>query len=108
MLKIHEPDPGPERIGEILSRLFTARGWGRRSARLQLEKAWSDAVGAKHQSHTRVLQVRKGVLEVEVDSAIVMQELSSFHKRRLLDKLKRALPNTELKELRFRSGAWKK
>ena len=29
---------GPESLGEILSRLFTARGWGRRQDRLRLEK----------------------------------------------------------------------
>ena len=31
---------GPESLGEILSRLFTARGWGRRQDRLRLEEAW--------------------------------------------------------------------
>ena len=40
-------DPkGPESLGEILSRLFTARGWGRRQDRLRLEEAWAAAVAA--------------------------------------------------------------
>ena len=37
---------GPERIGEVLSRLFTARGWGRKQDRLRLEGAWAEAVGS--------------------------------------------------------------
>ena len=39
-------DPkGPEPLGEILSRLFTANGWGRKQDRLRLEQAWAEAVG---------------------------------------------------------------
>ena len=32
---IYKPDPGPECLREILARVFTLRGWGRRSARLR-------------------------------------------------------------------------
>ena len=38
---------GPEPISEILSRLFTARGWGRRQDRLRLELAWAEAAGVE-------------------------------------------------------------
>ena len=41
---IYKPDPGPERLKDILARVFTLRGWGRRSARLHLERAWAEAV----------------------------------------------------------------
>ena len=34
-------------LGEILSRLFAARGWGRKQERLKLEQAWADAAGAE-------------------------------------------------------------
>jgi predicted nucleic acid-binding Zn ribbon protein len=105
-LKIHQPDPGPEKVGDILGRLFTQRGWGRRSARQQLEQAWKNAVDPVHEPHTRVLALRRGTLEIEVNDAVILQELSSFHRRKLLEKVKKALPNSSIRELRFRSATW--
>jgi predicted nucleic acid-binding Zn ribbon protein len=98
------PDKGPEKLGEILSRLFTARGWGRRQGRLHLEKAWAEAVGPEHAAQTRVGNLRRGVLEVIVANAVLLQELAHFHKRRLLEQLRRRLPGTPLTDLRFRAG----
>jgi predicted nucleic acid-binding Zn ribbon protein len=96
---------GPEPLGEILSRVFTARGWGRKQDRLRLEQAWAAAVGPEHVAQTRLGSLRRGVLEVEVMSAVLMQELAHFHKRRLLQALREALPGTTLSDLRFRAGA---
>ena len=95
---------GPEPLGEILSRLFAARGWGRRQGRLRLEEAWADAAGALAAEHTRVGNVRRGVLEVVVDNAVLLQELAHFHKRRLLEQLRSRLPEMNLMDLRFRAG----
>ncbi len=95
---------GPELLGEVLSRLFTARGWGRRQERLRLEDAWADAAGPEIAPHTRVGALRRGVLEVTVANASLLQDLAHFHKRRLLTELRRRLPNTPLTDLRFRAG----
>ncbi len=95
---------GPEPLSEILSRLFTARGWGRRQDRLQLEQAWTEAAGAEIANHTRIGALRRGVLEVTVANAVLLQELAHFHKRRLLEQLRRRLPTTPLSDLRFRAG----
>jgi len=97
-------DRDPELLGEILSRLFTARGWGRRQGQLRLENAWAEAVGSAHAGHTRVAALRRGVLEVVVDNAVLLQELAHFHKRRLLEQLRRLLPGTTVTDLRFRAG----
>src|SRR5262245_31810770 len=101
-----EEPKGPERIGEVLSRLFTARGWGRRQDRLRLEGAWAEAVGAEFAPHTRVGGLKRGVLEVEVASPVLLQELAHFHKRRVLERLRGLLPGVTVADLRFRSGAW--
>jgi predicted nucleic acid-binding Zn ribbon protein len=98
------PGKGPEPLGEILSRLFTSRGWGRRQGRLQLERAWAEVVGPEHASQTQVGALRRGVLEVVVANAVLLQELAHFHKRRLLEQLRRRLPGTPLNDLRFRAG----
>jgi predicted nucleic acid-binding Zn ribbon protein len=103
-IRRHQPEPGPEDLKEILSRLFTARGWGRRQGRLHLEKAWAEVAGPEFAAQTRVGALRRGVLEVEVGNAVLLQELSHFHKRRLLEQLRRRLPDTPLTDLRFRAG----
>jgi hypothetical protein len=97
---------GPELLGEILSRLFTARGWGRRQDRLRLEQAWADSMTACDlpPEHTRVNSVRRGLLEVLVDNAVLLQELAHFHKRKLLEQLRGKLAGTTINDLRFRAG----
>jgi hypothetical protein len=96
---------GPEPVGAILSRLFAARGWGRRQARLHLEQAWEEAAGPEYAGQTKVAGIRRGVLEIAVANAVVMQELAHYQKRRLLEKLRQRLPGTTLTDIRFRAGA---
>jgi predicted nucleic acid-binding Zn ribbon protein len=95
---------GPEPIGEILSRLFTVRGWGRRQDRLRLEETWATVAGPEQARHTRVGTLRRGVLEILVGNAVVLQELAHFQKRLLLEQLRDRLPDTRLTDLRFRAG----
>jgi len=108
MAKSADEHGGPELLREVLSRLFTARGWGRRQDRTRLEQAWTDAVGSEHAGDTQVGALRRGVLEVIIGNAVVLQELAHFHKRRLLEELRRRLPGTPVNDLRFRAGVVKK
>jgi hypothetical protein len=102
-------DRGPEPLAEVLARLFTARGWGRRQDRLRLEEAWDAAAAAcgLEPRQTQVGALRRGVLEVVVGNAVLLQELAHFHKRRLLEQLRGRLPGTPLTDLRFRAGVVK-
>jgi predicted nucleic acid-binding Zn ribbon protein len=103
-IRRHIPEKSTERLGEVIARLFAARGWGRSQERLRLEQAWQEAAGGEHAPHTRVGSLRRGVLEVMVDSGVLLQELAGFHKRRLLQQLRRLLPSTTVTDLRFRAG----
>ena len=97
---------GPENIAEILGRLFTSRGWGRKNDRVKLEGAWAEAAGPHLLKDTRVSVIRRGVMEIEVKNAVLIQELSQYHKRGLLGKLRKLLPNLTLTDLKFKAGAW--
>jgi predicted nucleic acid-binding Zn ribbon protein len=97
---------GPERLSEILSRLFAARGWGRQQDRLRLERAWAQSVGPEFATVTRVVGFRRNVLEVEVKGAVPLQELSQFHKRKVLEELRKVLSGLVIADLRFRAAAW--
>jgi predicted nucleic acid-binding Zn ribbon protein len=101
-------DQGPEPLSEVLSRLFTARGWGRRQEQLRLEQAWEEVAGADVAKQTRLGAMRRGILEIEVSNGALMQELVGFHKRRLLEGMKRKLSGVTLKDLRFRAGVMDK
>src|SRR5260370_29599649 len=81
-LETHDVEKGPELIGEVLSRLFLARGWGRKQERLRLEQAWAEAVGSEGAKQTCVHGLRRGVLEVIVGNAVLLQELAHYQKRR--------------------------
>jgi predicted nucleic acid-binding Zn ribbon protein len=97
---------GPENLADILGRLFTSRGWGRKNDRLRLESAWAAVAGADVLKDTTVLGFRRGVLEVAVRNAVLMSELAQFHKRGLLTKLRAAMPGVTLTDLKFRAAAW--
>jgi len=99
-------DRGPENIADILGKLFTARGWGRKNDRLRLESAWADAAGTDLLKSSRVMTIKRGVLEVEVRNAVLVQELTQFHKRGLLGKLRKLLPGVTLTDIKFRTGVW--
>lgn len=101
-----EGNKGPENLADILGRLFTSRGWGRKNDRLRLESAWATAAGAEVLKDTAVLGMRRGVLEVAVRNAVLMSELAQFHKRGLLTKLRAAMPGVTLTDLKFRAAAW--
>ncbi|MBM3979627.1 MAG: DUF721 domain-containing protein [Planctomycetes bacterium] len=97
---------GPENLADILGRLFTSRGWGRKNDRLRLESAWATAAGAEWLKDTQVLVIKRGVMEVAVRNAVLMSELAQFHKRALLTKLRAAMPGVTLTDLKFRAAAW--
>ena len=96
---------GPENLGDILGRLFTSRGWGRKNDRVRLETALKTAA-AEFLADTSVLGLKRGVLEIAVRNAVLLQELTQFHKRGLLTKLRAALPGVTLTDLKFRAAAW--
>jgi hypothetical protein len=101
-----DSNQGPEKIADILGRLFMSRGWGRKNDRLMLEAAWLQAVGEHLIKDTRVMGMKRGVLEVEVRNAVLVQELTQYHKRGLLGKLRKSLPTTTLTDIKFRAGVW--
>ena len=101
-----ESNSGPENLSDVLGRLFVARGWGRVSERTRLETAWGETIGPELVGQTRVGSIRRGVLEIEVRSAVLQQELTQYHKRKLLADLRVKLTGVSITDLKFRSGVW--
>jgi hypothetical protein len=95
----------PRSLSDILSEIFTARGYGRWWARQELENAWDAAVGEPHCHQTRVGEVRHGVLNVTVAHSTLLEELSAFRKAALLASLRSSAPGTAMRDIRFRVGS---
>lgn len=85
------------------------RGRPLRQAHTRIEKArsaWMQAAGSELAGHTRVASFRTGVLMVEVDSAARCQALAAFERDRLLARVLECAEGAEVRELRFRHGAF--
>jgi len=95
---------GPRVLAEILSDLFTARGYGRLRAQSELEAVWNAAVGEPACWQTQVGDVRRGVLTVTVTHPALLEELAAFRKPELLRVLRAEPWGASIQDLRFRVG----
>jgi hypothetical protein len=96
---------GPRPLGEALGALFVARQFGEIRGTSELEQSWRDAVGTEHDAETRVVALRRGVLTIEVAHPILLNQVS-FRRVELLDAMRRALPDRQIRDIRFRIGAF--
>jgi predicted nucleic acid-binding Zn ribbon protein len=99
---LEERDKGPERLGEILSRVLKESGLLSERGQRSVEEAWQTVAGPTVAGHTRVIGLRSGRLTVGVDSAPLRQELELFRKEELTKALRELLAGVFVEELRFR------
>lgn len=94
------PDPTP--LSAVLSELIARKGLARVQGNAQLIGIWKAVAGDRISGQTKVLAVKRGVLEVGVDNSALMNELVSFHKATLLRKFQKEHPEHKLKDIRFK------
>jgi predicted nucleic acid-binding Zn ribbon protein len=94
----------PKKIADVLAQLITARGYGRIQADADFSAAWQEAAGPALARFTRPGQIRRGQLEITVANSTIMQELT-FQKDRIFTALKAELPDSNIRDLRFRLGS---
>lgn len=93
--------PGPQRLSAALSELITLRGLARARSNGQLEDIWKRVVDPNWGERTRVMGIRRGVLQVAVDSAPLRSELETYHKADLLRAIQDIAPHLNLRNLKF-------
>jgi hypothetical protein len=69
-----------------------------------VSKVWPEVVGAATAARTRVAGVEEGRIRVEVASAAVKHDLAVFRRKRVLEELRRRLPDLRIREVRYRVG----
>lgn len=96
------------RVGDVLPDVLTQLKLNEPLKAYRAVEQWNDVVGERLARHTRAVSVHEGVLLVEADSSVWMQEIQ-FHKRRILDRLGHHSGKGKIRELKcvLRSGAWK-
>ena len=94
----------PDRISHVVNRLARRRGYFQDLTDSNWSEVWLNAAGSRLAKMTRVGRLRRGVLEIYVENSTTLQELA-FEKSRLLKKMRLAMPEARLDDLKFRLGA---
>jgi predicted nucleic acid-binding Zn ribbon protein len=89
--------------GDLLSRLIAQRGFTQERFQQDLQDAWQRAIGPALAGKTQATLIRRGALEVLVESSPAMQQLA-FLKNDLLKKIQTALPEAQIRSIRFKVG----
>jgi len=93
--------PTARPAGEIFRRLIRRKKFYEKGKFGPLCAAWARVVGEGVAERTSLKSYREGRLLVEVDSPVLLQELSGFMTRSLLEELRRTPEGRDVAEVRF-------
>lgn len=93
----------PKNIGNVIAQLVSRRGYAQIHAAGERDAAWQAVAGGELAKMTQVAALRRGVFEVLVANSLLMQELT-FRREDLLASLQQALPESGVKQLKFKVG----
>ena len=92
-----------ERAGAILKQVLGDKGIDERLSRYQAWLIWDQVVGEQIANRARPLRFRQGILEVQVDHPVWMQQLQML-KPQILAKLHAQLPKAEITDIFLRKA----
>ena len=99
-----QPLPRPVPVREVLKGLMKPLDWDNLGQRSRIRQVWEKVVPREMLRHTRLLEVRRRELWVEVSAAAWGQELQ-FLGPGILGELDRALGPGVIRDLRIRVGS---
>ena len=67
-----------------------------------LQESWRDLMGEFVARHTRPMGVHRNVLTVEVDHSAWLHEMTLFHKKIMLENVRRRFTDLQIRDIRFR------
>jgi predicted nucleic acid-binding Zn ribbon protein len=88
------------RVGEILPRVLELMGLDDRFEEARLIQGWAEVVGPVIANKSRPRVLRDGILFIEVENSVWMQELW-FRQRQIIECLKKEFPKVEVKGIRL-------
>ncbi|MBY0586515.1 DUF721 domain-containing protein [bacterium] len=93
---------GPKKLGDLLGLIMARYGYAQTAGRVELERVWNDIADGRMKEHARLGPLRRGILEIAVDSASLLADLEGFEKGNLLESLQKRLGNTTIRGIKFR------
>jgi predicted nucleic acid-binding Zn ribbon protein len=100
------PRGGLAPIDEILKRWLKQNKATKRVNEGAIFSRWKDIVGDAIADRTRIVDVIHGELIVEVDSAALLNELSTYYRREILESIRQIDEFQGIHKLRFRAGSF--
>ena len=91
------------KAGDLINYLLARKGYGQTKSQADLSQGWQAVVGEQWRGKTMAAAIRRGVLEVIVDSSAAHQQLE-FKKQKLLAAIQDQLPQNKIRDIRFRVG----
>jgi len=95
------PMKSAEKVGSLLKQLLGQPGLGEQLTRHQAWLIWDQLVGKQIAAHARPLKLRKGILEVQVDHPVWMQQLQLL-KPQIMQKITAQIPNAGITDIYLR------
>lgn len=92
-----------ESVGTLLKQVLGSQGLAERLSRYQAWLIWDKLVGEQIARRARPLRIRQGVLEVQVDHPVWMQQLQML-KPKILEKLHQQIPNVGISDIYLRKS----
>ena len=96
------PPEGSNRLGDLVGMILGRQAFGQRTARLELEEAFKVSVDEERRRHLALGSFRRGVVEILVDHPILLQELQSFEKDRVLAVFRQHVKSVKVKGIKFK------
>ncbi len=90
-----------QRAGDLVSKVLRDMGVPSQRIGTAVARAWENVCEPAWLEATELRRLEGGVLEIGVRSSVLRDELTHFHKDRLLDVLRVALPDVVLIGLQF-------
>ena len=94
--------PSVAPISQALSELIALKGLVRVRGNQRLKDAWDQAAGEKIASLTAVQGIKNRIVMVGVENSALLNELNSFHKSSLLQKMQTEYGKQDVRDIRFR------
>jgi predicted nucleic acid-binding Zn ribbon protein len=88
------------RVGDILPRVLEIMGLDDKFEEARLLRGWAEVVGPVIATKSRPRMLRDGILFIEVENSVWMQELW-FHQQQILDRIRKEYPKVEVKGIRL-------
>ena len=90
-------------IADIVKSVFVRLENEKNFSKEDIEARWKEIVEASGFQHSRPITLRNGVLAVNVDSSVWLQEMN-MKKRKILKRLKSTFGKDRISEIHFKIG----